>query len=64
MKDELCENFIYKNQYLEKEILLIIFNPYIFSKIIPEKKIEREFNEISYKESLENKEKLTKEKLN
>ena len=60
LKDELCENFIYKNQYLEKEILLIIFNPYIFSKIIPEKKIEREFNEISYKESLENKEKLTK----
>ena len=60
LKEELCENFIYKNQYLEKEILLIIFNPYIFSKIIPEKKIEREFNEISYKESLENKEKLTK----
>ena len=60
LKDELCENFIYKNQYLEKEILLIIFNPYIFSKIIPEKKIEREINEISYKESLENKEKLNK----
>ena len=60
MKEELCENFIYKNQYLEKEILLIIFNPYIFNKISPEKKIEREIIEISYKESLENKEKLNK----
>ena len=60
LKEELCENFIYKNQYLEKEILLIIFNPYIFNKISPEKKIEREIIEISYKESLENKEKLNK----
>ena len=60
LKKELCENFIYKNQYLEKEILLIIFNPYIFNKISPEKKIEREIIEISYKESLENKEKLNK----
>ena len=59
-QNEIEEILLYKNTILNKEILLIIFNPYIFSKIIPEKKIERNIKEISYKESLENREKLNK----
>ena len=59
-QNEIKEILLYKNTILNKEILLIIFNPYIFSKIIPEKKIERNIKEISYKESLENREKLNK----
>ncbi len=59
-QNEIKEILLYKNTILNKEILLIIFNPYIFSKIVPEKKIERNIKEISYKESLENREKLNK----
>ena len=59
-QNEIEEILLYKNTILNKEILLIIFNPYIFSKIIPEKKIKRNIKEISYKESLENREKLNK----
>ena len=59
-QNEIEEILLYKNTILNKEILLIIFNPYIFSKIVPEKKIERNIKEISYKESLENREKLNK----